>query len=63
MIEALDNIVPVVCRYIMAAWLGWALIDGIMRHGEPEERRIDAGAIFFGTFIMVMLLAGGGFWG
>ena len=63
MIETLKNIAPMVCRYIMAAWLGWYVLSELMQHGEVEERTHDAGAAFFGCFFMVMLLAGGGFWG
>ena len=47
----------------MAAWLGWYVLSELTQHGEVEERTHDAGAAFFGCFFMVMLLAGGGFWG
>ena len=63
MIEALDKIGPVVCRYIMAAWLGWAVLDEIIHHGEPKSGTRDGFSAFFGCIVMVMLLAGGGLWG
>lgn len=51
------------CRYIMAGLLGWTMLDDLMHHGEPREGKRDGGATFFGVMIIIMILAGGGFWG
>jgi len=51
------------CRYIMAGWIGWRVLSEIIHHGEPREGVHDGAAMFFGACIMIMLLAGGGFWG